>query len=106
MARVLSYHRRVSKEPKVPPAGSDAKKPAAPAATTTPARPPPDPRPRAQVAYEGDDEFSVMSTKSGKRKPTVELAPVTPPAAEDPTTEPEGASKTTAWHFIRKIFGQ
>ncbi|MHB8873398.1 MAG: hypothetical protein ACYC8T_06895 [Myxococcaceae bacterium] len=81
-----------------------AGQPPAPSAPAAPA----DSRPRAQVAYEGDDEFSVMSSKAGaRRKPTVELRPASPgQTATLGSEDNEGAGKNKAWHFIRKIFGQ
>jgi hypothetical protein len=45
-----------------------------------------------------------MSSKSAKRKPTVELAPANPPP--EPAKPDDESGKNTAWHFIRKIFGQ
>lgn len=60
-------------------------------------------RPRAQVAYEGDDEFSVMSTSPDRRKakPKVDLGSDEISAAKPAPAE----ERTSAWHFVRKIFG-
>ncbi|MBI3180874.1 MAG: hypothetical protein HYZ28_01885 [Myxococcales bacterium] len=62
-------------------------------------------RPRQQVAYEGDDEFSVMSLDPERRekakKPKVNLT-----AEEGEKSDPgAGGPKSSAWHFVRKIFG-
>ncbi|MFZ5471165.1 MAG: hypothetical protein ACOZIN_17220, partial [Myxococcota bacterium] len=70
--------------------------------------PAPAPRPRAQVAYEGDDAFSLMSTDESVRaqKKKVELKPgdpgYRPPAPVPSDQQPKGNS---AWQFFRKIFG-
>lgn len=82
--------------------------PKGPPKSPPPPAPAPPAKPRAQVAYEGDDEFSVMSTEQSVRsaKKKVELAPgdpgyrPPPPVPED--QRPKGNS---AWQFFRKIFG-
>ena len=57
-----------------------------------------DGRHRAKVAYEGDDEYSVMSARPAKKK--VELAP----ADTDKPAAPAEEGKL-GWTFLRKIFG-
>lgn len=66
-----------------------------------------DARPRAQVAYEGDDEFSILSlTDERRQKPTVALQAEHRGAKAPPRADPELKRKSgSAWKFVRKIFG-
>ncbi len=86
---------------------TETKKAATPA-RKVPARPTPaDGRPRAQVAYEGDDEFSILSTDPRRVKPKVDLTPAEKrpvvPQTADVEDQPQ---KGGVWHFVRKIFGE
>ena len=62
-------------------------------------------KPRAQVAYEGDDEFSTMSLDpKRRRKATVELEPMEPGVtAETYEKAPEGKG---FFGLVRKLFSK
>jgi hypothetical protein len=63
-----------------------------------------DPRPRAQISYEGEDEFSLMSLDPNRReKEAIDMAPIEPGVKKEikPTDQkPSGA----ILGFIKKIF--
>jgi hypothetical protein len=67
-----------------------------------------DGRPRAQVAFEGDDAFSIMSTAPARReKKTVELEPLAPGAREQVhIDEMKPKKKSNVVGFFRKIFAK
>jgi hypothetical protein len=67
-----------------------------------------DGRARAQVSYEGDDEFSMMSTEPVRReKKAVELEPAAPGAREQVhIDEMKPKKKGNVVGFFRKIFAK
>ena len=95
--------------PKAEPSKSDAK----PLVANEPVNPR-DPRPRQQIAYEGDDEFSIMSLAAQRRKKApVDMNPGAPDASKPspqkadavPEAKKEDKAKDNKWTFLRKIFG-
>lgn len=62
-------------------------------------------KPRAQVAYEGDDEFSTMSLDpTRRRKATVELEPLEPGVNAETYEKP--AEAKGFFGLVRKLFSK
>ncbi len=64
-----------------------------------------DPRPRAQVAYEGEDEFSAMSLDPSRRRRQAkpELDPAAPGHRPHVQID-DGRQRNGFWSIFRKIF--
>ena len=66
-----------------------------------------DGRPRAQVSYEGEDEFSAMSLDpSRRRKDAVDLEPVGPGQRKEVHIDELKPKRRGAIGFFRKIFAK
>ena len=64
-----------------------------------------DPRPRAQISYEGEDEFSMMSLDPNRRtKEAVDLEPVEPGVKKEVKVSDLKPKGGALLGFIRKIF--
>lgn len=64
-----------------------------------------DPRPRAQISYEGEDEFSLMSLEPRRRsREAVDLEPVEPGVKKEVKVDDLKAKGGGMLGFIRKIF--
>jgi hypothetical protein len=64
-----------------------------------------DGRPRAQVSYEGEDEFSAMSLDpSRRRKAAVEIEPSSPGSRPEVHVDELKPRKRGMIGFLRKIF--
>lgn len=82
---------------KAAPAPAAGKKVASPAPLPAPA-----PRCRAQIAFEGDDEFSLFSVQQAKRdQRKVALGAAEPAIGCEPVEEPKGS----VLQLFRTIFG-
>ena len=66
-----------------------------------------DGRPRAQVSYEGEDEFSAMSLDPSRRKKNaVDLTPASPGAQQEVEIDELKPKKRGMVDFFRKIFAK
>lgn len=82
-----------------PPKGTLANRPAGSAPSGN------DPRPRAQISYEGEDEFSLMSLEPTRRKKEeVDLEPIEPGVKKDVKVDDLKPKGGALLGFIRKIF--
>ncbi|MBX7101341.1 MAG: hypothetical protein K1X89_26725 [Myxococcaceae bacterium] len=103
----------VTKKPASAPAAAAPAAPAAPAVPAAAAKPPaghaasePGGKLRAQVAYEGDDEFSMMSLAPVRRqKQKVELTALEPGVSTKEEYE-EAPKDKGVFGLVRKFFGR
>lgn len=64
-----------------------------------------DPRPRAQISYEGEDEFSLMSLDPIRReKEAVDMEPIEPGVKKEVKVDDMKPKGGALLGFIRKIF--
>jgi hypothetical protein len=86
----------MAKEPK----GTLANRPAGSAPSSAA-----DPRPRAQISYEGEDEFSLMSLEPTRRKrEEVDLEPIEPGVRKEVKVNDLKPKGGVLAGFIKKIF--
>ncbi len=62
-------------------------------------------RPRAQISYEGEDEFSSMSLDpERRRKPTLDIEPSAPGASNEVKIDDLKPKKSSLFGFVKAIF--
>ena len=62
-------------------------------------------RPRAQISYEGEDEFSAMSLDPERRKkPALDLEPSSPGASKEVKIDDLKPKKSSLFGFVKAIF--
>ena len=62
-------------------------------------------RPRAQISYEGEDEFSLMSLNPERRqKPTLDIEPSPPGASKEVKIDDLKPRKSSLFGFVKAIF--
>ena len=62
-------------------------------------------RPRAQISYEGEDEFSAMSLDpERRRRPTLDIEPSNPGASKEVQVDDLKPKKSTLLGFVKAIF--
>jgi hypothetical protein len=62
-------------------------------------------RPRAQISYEGEDEFSAMSLDpERRRKPKLDIEPSAPGASKEVKIDDLKPKKSSLFGFVKAIF--
>ena len=62
-------------------------------------------RPRAQISYEGEDEFSSMSLDpERRRRPTLDIEPSAPGASKEVKIDDLKPKKSSLFGFVKAIF--